>query len=1205
MAGGSKKNSAVESTWKILIIDDDEEDYFLAREMLKEAQGRRIELEWAATYARGRSALFSGHYDAVLVDYDLGAHTGIELIREATTSGYAAPLILFTGRGGYEVDVEAMKAGATLYLAKGEANPLLLERSIRYAIELKSREHTLRQREAQLRVSEAHLRESEARFRDLANNITQLAWMADESGAIFWYNQRWYDYTGSTFKEMQGWGWQAVHHPDTVDKVVEKFRAHVSRGEVWEDTFPLRGKDGQYRWFLSRAVPIKDESGAVVRWFGTNTDVTEQRGLQQQVEQERFRLEAVLQSLPVGVWIADREGRITGKNEQADKIWAGISFIINSTGAYQAWQPNGNELLALEDYPMAKVLRTGAPVQAVELDIRRSDGSKGAVLVSAAPILDEEGRLVGAVAVNLDITERRQAQAALQESEQKFQAIFQNAPYPTILVRVADGHIVDANPAWLELFGYRIEEVIEHTSLELGIIFDAAERMRWYAILRQQGHLRNFEMTFQTRSGQQLLLLNNAVTLELNGERYLLSTTENITERKQVEQALRASEQREKESAERFKAILENSLDAPYRRDLQTDRYDYMSPVVEQVLGFSVQEMNTLSTAEVLARVHPEDLPALEKALEQAEQQGKGMLEYRFKHKDGRYRWLADHITVTRDASGRPRYRTGNLRDISESKQAEETLRQSEASLHASEAQLRESERRFRVTLASAPISVYTTDCDLRLTWIHDFHPDFQPENVLGLRLDELNPGETGAALIAIQQSVINTGQGQHGEVETWQDGQHSFYRYYIDPIRDAAGEVTGLACAGFDITERKQAEDAIVQSRTRLEAALASMTDAVFISDAAGNFIALNDAFATFHRLKDKAECPRTFTEYPRILDKFLPDGTLVPLDMWAVPRALRGEVATNTEYSLRRKDTGETWVGSYSFAPIRDTNGVIVGSVVVARDITDQKQAEQALARYAQELERSNQSLQDFAFVASHDLQEPLRKISMFGDSLRRHSAGSLDETANEYLKRMLNAAGRMQAMINGLLDLSRVNTRGKDFAPVDLNQVVEEVISDLEAQLLAVDGQVRFETLPTLEADNLQIRQLFQNLISNAIKFHKPGVPPEVRITAALTELNKPSPTAVIQVTDNGIGFDQQYAERIFQPFQRLHGRSVYEGTGLGLAICQKIVERHHGQHHRHQPVGCRHHLYDQAAGKAESVTSISEPFLKVSLAVFTVN
>jgi signal transduction histidine kinase len=174
------------------------------------------------------------------------------------------------------------------------------------------------------------------------------------------------------------------------------------------------------------------------------------------------------------------------------------------------------------------------------------------------------------------------------------------------------------------------------------------------------------------------------------------------------------------------------------------------------------------------------------------------------------------------------------------------------------------------------------------------------------------------------------------------------------------------------------------------------------------------------------------------------------------------------------------------------------------------------------------------------------------------------------DDYLARMQNAAARMQAMINGLLDLSRVNARGGEFTLLNTTQLVEEVVSDLETRIEAANGQVKNTELPPIQADAVQMRQLFQNLIGNAIKFHRPGTPPVVRISGQ-TDRRKQPPVIEIRVEDNGIGFDPQYSEQIFQPFKRLHGRTEYEGTGLGLAICKKIVERHNGTIHVHSVSG----------------------------------
>jgi signal transduction histidine kinase len=205
--------------------------------------------------------------------------------------------------------------------------------------------------------------------------------------------------------------------------------------------------------------------------------------------------------------------------------------------------------------------------------------------------------------------------------------------------------------------------------------------------------------------------------------------------------------------------------------------------------------------------------------------------------------------------------------------------------------------------------------------------------------------------------------------------------------------------------------------------------------------------------------------------------------------------------------------------------------------------------------ELERSNRELQEFAFVASHDLQEPLRKIRTFAEHLTSRTNG-LDEQSRDYLERMNSAAGRMQALIRDLLAYSRVHTRREPFVAVDLDALLDEVLQDLEGTLERSGAEIQRETLAPIKGDPLQLRQLLQNLLSNALKFHKPGETPKIRIYAERHSTGEWS----LCISDRGIGFDEKYLERIFQPFQRLHGRHVYPGTGIGLAIVKKIAARH---------------------------------------------
>jgi signal transduction histidine kinase len=225
------------------------------------------------------------------------------------------------------------------------------------------------------------------------------------------------------------------------------------------------------------------------------------------------------------------------------------------------------------------------------------------------------------------------------------------------------------------------------------------------------------------------------------------------------------------------------------------------------------------------------------------------------------------------------------------------------------------------------------------------------------------------------------------------------------------------------------------------------------------------------------------------------------------------------------------------------------------VCTDITAHKEAEGRLQSLTKDLERSNASLQDFASIASHDLKEPLRKIHTFGGMLARKE-DSLSEEARGYLERMLAAATRMQSLIDGLLSYSRITTRGNAFAPTDLNEVIKGVLVDLEVRIQETGATVQVSPLPTVMADGLQMRQLFQNLIGNALKFHRDDEPCRVCIGYASLEGRH-----VITITDNGIGFAAKEAERIFEVFERLDG-SGREGTGIGLAICRRIAERHGG-------------------------------------------
>lgn len=254
-------------------------------------------------------------------------------------------------------------------------------------------------------------------------------------------------------------------------------------------------------------------------------------------------------------------------------------------------------------------------------------------------------------------------------------------------------------------------------------------------------------------------------------------------------------------------------------------------------------------------------------------------------------------------------------------------------------------------------------------------------------------------------------------------------------------------------------------------------------------------------------------------------------------------------------------------SAAPNINAEDEVVGMVLSVLDITERKEAEARLQATMEELARSNSDLGQFAYVVSHDLQEPLRKIVQFGELLKNTTQGNLSEESVGYLERMQGGARRMGDLIKAILALSRVSTRAQDPVSIDLNEIVKDVISDLEIRIEETSGKVEVGKLPSVEAEPTQMRQLMLNLIGNGLKFHRENVDPVVKVSGEYFDGDPAEKGSVgakcrIVLKDNGIGFDNRNAERIFGIFSRLHRRNEYEGTGIGLAICRKIVERHGG-------------------------------------------
>ena len=400
-------------------------------------------------------------------------------------------------------------------------------------------------------------------------------------------------------------------------------------------------------------------------------------------------------------------------------------------------------------------------------------------------------------------------------------------------------------------------------------------------------------------------------------------------------------------------------------------------------------------------------------------------------------------------------------------------------------------------------------------------------------------------------------------EIEDFK-GHRKIIRNSAVPIVDENGRRAGVIALNEDVTNlflsEQRLRDSEERYRTMFELSAVGQEE---VDPITHRFLYVNDKMAEITGYS-KEELLQMTT-----LDVTHPEDRDVDMERFA--RALSGEVPEHSSQKrFVRKDGSIRWVEVHA-GLIRNRSNEPTRSIGVVVDITESKAAAEAVEKYIEQLARSNEDLEQFAFVASHDLQEPLRKVELFASFLLNSASDKLDSQERDYLERLHGAVERMRDMVNDLLTLSRVTTHGRPFVKVSLEDIGQNVLSDLETLIQGNQGIVEIGKLPEIEADPIQMYQLFQNLIANALKFHKPDTAPVIKIYEVtppalslqrLTSWRSGTNSSVqIVFEDNGIGFNPEQAEKIFQPFYRLQGRQ-YEGSGMGLAICRKIVERHGG-------------------------------------------
>ncbi len=802
-------------------------------------------------------------------------------------------------------------------------------------------------------------------------------------------------------------------------------------------------------------------------------------------------------------------------------------------------QMNVSDLLFAEDLAQAPLrlndLHAGGD-NVVQMDrrVRRKDGTLFYVESRSKALADGNRQ-----AIVRDITERKRMEETLRESEERFRRAFEDAAIGMALV-APDGRFLRINQSLSQIVGYTERELLAITFQAITHPDDLEADL---ALMRQMltGEISTYQMEkryIHKRGHIIWILLSVSLVRTPSGEPlYFVSQIQDITSRKQMEEMLRRSE-------ERLALALRGTQDILWDWDLVTNDV-YYSSHHKALLG-SPEGRVPLSSERWISYLHPDDCEKTTQAMhDHLAHKGPYDVEYRLRTKTGKYRWFHSRGEAVWDAAGNPIRMAGSIRDITERKQTEEALR--------------EGEERFRRAFDDAAIGMALVDPDGRFLRVNQ-----SLCAMLGYEEHELLATTFQATTHPddLKNNLQYTRQMLAGERNTYQlekrylhkNGDSVWILLGVSLVRDASGAPLYFVSQIQDITIRKRMEKELRASQERFQAFMDNSPAVAFIKDENGRYLYANKMFE--QRFRDRFDW------------RDMADAELWSTELVQQLRENDLKVLTNdgpAEFTemIPEADGPHPWL-SIKF-PIQGASGqkLLAG---IAIDMMKQKQLEEMLTKQAQELARSNVDLQQFASVASHDLQEPLRKVQTFVDLFLTDYAQTLDPQGRDYLERIAQAAGRMRSLIKDLLMLSRVSTKGQPFVSVDLTQVVREVEVDLETRIQESGGRVEVGELPILEADPTQMHQLLQNLISNALKFHRKEEPPLVKVYRQHQPGAEPSletRRCCIVVEDNGIGFDEKYLERIFQPFQRLHGRQEYEGTGMGLAICRKIVERHEGQ------------------------------------------
>jgi PAS domain S-box-containing protein len=914
--------------------------------------------------------------------------------------------------------------------------------------------------------SEKAMEVSEERFRTLADNISQLAWMADMHGILFWFNKRWYEFTGTTYDEIMEKGLGIVVHPDYFEKVMAGYLDAVQKGEPWTETFPMRKKDGTYRWFLSHAMPIYDRDHTIMRWFGTNTDVTDLHDIREELRLAAERFDRIMSSNIIGMVISDLNGGIISANQ----------YYYNLTGYSEEEILQNNimwtTLTAPEYAPVdaraVDELRRFGTCTPYEKEYIRKDGTRVWILIGVTllPNTQDQG-----IAFLLDITNSKRALNEAQQRRAEIEAILDSIPDGYIFMD-RDGLIEKTNDRARSLLGLtkQIEALpladrIEKLSFldEKGIKYPLEQLPSWRALHGETVR----DLIIQVKKDEITnWVVSSASPIIYNGK-MLGAILEfiDITQRHKLQEEI--------DNEKNFvNAILQTSgaLITVLDENFRIIRFNN---ACEELTGYTTDEVMNQSVMRLF--VPDEEYPGVLKIVERLTS-GETSVEHEnhWKTRSGEKRFIRWRNSVLIGPSGNVSFIVSIGIDITDRKKFEEQLQKYKDRLEY----------------------------------------DFDVMN----RLHEI-------ASIFV------------GENET---------QRVFDQIVDTAAAIAHDNMGSLQLLDRKSKSLLLRSSR------------------------GLSDRWVEFWKVIEKCDgiCEQTINKKRREIIENVAVNTLYKGKPSYEIQLAEGISALQSTPIISRSGELLGILTTYNYKPGRPDDHSLWILDLLARqtaDIIDRINTQQTLAEskkqleeHTEELYEANRDLESFSYSVSHDLRGPLSVMKGLTDIIEEDYADKYDDEGRAYLQNMRSSVEKMMNLIDDILNLSRIGRLEVKREKVDLSSMVYHYLEELSSLGPARKTEFIIEENVTVNADPRLVHVELENLLRNSWKFtSKKDV---TRIEFGQVHLDG---KVAFFVKDNGVGFDQKFADTIFEPFRRVHADKEYGGTGIGLSIVQRVIKKHNGK------------------------------------------